>query len=101
MASFVAYTPLPGSSFTAQQLCDELAARGLGCRIYPTSRDQQIVFQESADLLYLMLKDGWIDYVEHDPAYGSKPILAERIAEALTAIGFQSIDEDDPRWREG
>jgi hypothetical protein len=99
MASFVAYVPRSGVSLTPELLSWELIERGLRCRADSDEDGPLIFFEDSRDVLYSSVKNGEIDYLEHDPKYFPKPYLAGRIADALTMIGFEWIDEDDPRWR--
>jgi hypothetical protein len=94
MASFVAYIPRPGVSLTPELLSWELIERGLKCSVDSDQDGHWILFEEGADIVYPSIKRGEIDYLEHDPR-----ALSGRISDALAAIGFEWINEDDPRWR--
>src|SRR5438477_9364462 len=101
MASFIAFLPGPSTSVSAEVLCREFTERGLPCHAEPSEHGSIIVFEASADLLYLTMTQERIDYLEHGPAHGAKPWLAGRIDDALVSIGFDFIEENDPRSRAG
>ncbi|HEY2584177.1 MAG TPA: hypothetical protein VGI81_00260 [Tepidisphaeraceae bacterium] len=100
MASFVAYVPRSGVSLTPELLSWELIERGLRCHVDSDEDGPLIFFEETRDVLFPSVRNGEIDYLEHNPHYLAKPSIAGRISDALTEIGFEWVDEDDPRWRE-
>jgi hypothetical protein len=101
MPSFLAFIPNPATSLSVEALREELFTRGLNCRVERSEEKSAIEFEMSADMLYVSVASGRIDYVEHCPAFSARPPLHGRIDQALFALGFDFIDEDDPRWRAG
>jgi hypothetical protein len=100
VSDFVAYLPQSGAPISIDALVRNLNFRGLLCHAEPGVNGQIIiVFEASSDVLYLDQSGGLISYLEHSPDYSTKPRLSGHIADTLTALGCEWIDEDDPRWR--
>jgi hypothetical protein len=99
MPSFQAFCPGPTTSLSAEGLSREIAKRGPRCHVENDDDGPFIVFDGCGDVLHLTIVDGRIDYLEHGPDYSATPRMSGFISAALDAIGFEWIDEDDPRWR--
>lgn len=97
MASYIAYIPGPALSLTPETLSSKLTDRGLACHVESADNETWPVFEGSNDVLFTTLKSGSIDYLEH--SLGLRGGLSGYIGDALTNVGFEWIDEDDPRWR--
>ena len=101
MASFLVFVPRAGINTTVDQLAHALRRRGVKARASVEESRGIIEFDGTSDLLYLTLIGDCVRRAELSPDNRGKARTPERILIHLDAIGYDYIDEDDPRWTEG
>jgi hypothetical protein len=91
--------PRVTTQLTPEALRDKLLAVGLQCQVFHFEGNCGIEFERNHDVLHLIIKHGLIEYIEHAPAYGRKPVIAGYISDLLDEAGFEWLDDDDLRNR--
>jgi hypothetical protein len=97
MASFLVFLPRDATGVPLRRLEAELGARGIACHSAREQGQATIDFAVSSDLLYLKLDTDTIRRAELNPDFGARPAVHDRIYDVLDDLGYEQLDEDDPR----
>jgi len=79
------------------RLESEFARRGIACHTGSGADTSTLEFVETSDTLYLTIDAGVVRRAELNPDFRARPTLHDRIYDILEALGYEHVDEDDPR----
>ena len=97
VASFLAFLPR-GNAVSMSRLEAQFITRGIACRLERERSRATIDFAGSSDLLYLSLEADNISRIELCPDYSARPSMHDSIFQVLDTLGYEHLDEDDPRF---
>jgi hypothetical protein len=95
MASFLVFLA-QGKGVPKDRLESEFASRGM-THVRSGQSGDVIEFAKTSDTLYLIMDGENVRRAELNPDYRARPRMHDRIYDALEALGYEHLDEDDPR----
>ena len=96
MASFLVFLAR-GSGVSKDRLASEFESRGMTCHLESGEGSDIFEFLGSSDTLYLITDGENVRRAELNPDYRARPRIHDRIYDVLEALGYEHLDEDDPR----
>ena len=93
MASFLVFAARE-AGVSKHRLESEFAARGIACG---TPYTHMIEFAGSSDTLYLHFDGDSVRRAELNPDPRARPAVYDRIFDVLDDLGYEHLDDDDPR----
>jgi hypothetical protein len=95
MASFLVFLA-QGKGVPKDRLESEFESRGM-THIWSGHNDDVIEFADTSDTLYLIMDGETVRRAELNPDYRTRPRMHDRIYDVFEALGYEHLDEDDPR----